>query len=197
MYSKILLSNAFIEFELNRLEKEICDQKKDIQTKTTIVESELVEAKPALEAAHKAVANINKKHLNEVKSIRNPPILFEMTMIAVTTLMGKKVKDWRGMQKVMASRDFIQSILKFDTNKVQEMTRRKINKEFISNEDFTFEKVNETSKVAGPLVLWVRAQVKFAYLLDSVEPMTKEIRALKAKLTADEKEAEEWRGMLI
>ena len=35
----------------------------------------LIEAKPALEAAQKAVSNINKKQLNEIKALRNPPYL--------------------------------------------------------------------------------------------------------------------------
>ena len=59
---------------------------------------------------------------------------------------------------------------------------QKINRDYISNEEFTFERVNKASKVAGPLVLWVKAQTKFADLLDSVEPMTCKIKVIKKKL---------------
>ena len=42
--------------------------------------------------------------------------------------------------------------------------------------------MNKRSKVAGPLVLWVQAQVKFAHLLDQIKPITKEIKKLKSEL---------------
>merc|ERR1719242_2057863 len=54
-----------------------------------------------------------------------------------------------------------------------------------NDEKWTFETVNKASKVAGPLVLWVSSQVKFAHLLDQVEPMTREIQELK--VTMDKK----------
>ncbi len=197
IYSKDLLFDLFVTFKLIKMEKEINNEKKEIESKTAIVESELVEAKPALESAQKAVSNINKKQLNEIKCLKNPPKLIEFTMNAVAVLIGKKIKDWKGMQKLLASNSFIPSILKFDTNKVKEKTRKKLNKCYLSNEDFTFERVNKASKVAGPLVIWVKSQVKFAHLLDSVEPMTKEIKELKVKLNEKELTAEKLKAMLL
>eukprot|EP01083_Nonionella_stella_P096780 272139_1 len=149
-----------------RVSGEVDEEMKRINKRTNDVESELAEAKPALEAAQKAVSNINKKQLNEIKSLKKPPQVVDMTMRAVGTLMGKKIKAWKDVQKMLGSNDFIPAILKFDTNKVKEKTRKKINKDFMSNPDFTFERVNKASKVAGPLVLWVKSQVKMADLLD-------------------------------
>merc|ERR1712228_829863 len=155
------------------------------------VEAELAEAKPALEAAQKAVSNINKKQLNEIKALKKPPQMVEMTMNCVVTLMGKKIKNWKDVQKLLGSNDFIPSILKFDTNSVKEKVRKKIQKNYLSHEDFTFERVNKASKVAGPLVLWVKSQIKFAHLLDSVEPMTREITELKQRLGEKQQQAKE------
>ena len=120
-----------------------------------------------------------------------------MTLNAVTILMNNKVKDWKRMRKVMASRLFIPSILKLDTSEIEEKTRKMIVKEFMSNEDFTFERVNKKSKVAGPLVLWVKAQLKFAELLDYLEPMIKEVRELEAKLEEKEERVEQLKEMLV
>merc|ERR1719242_1510191 len=60
-----------------------------------------------------------------------------------------------------------------------------------NDEKWTFETVNKASKVAGPLVLWVSSQVKFAHLLDQVEPMTREIQELKVSMDAKVKQGEE------
>merc|ERR1719320_2235019 len=106
-------------------------------------------------------------------------------MMAVCTLMGRKIRSWKEVQKMLGDKNFIPMILKFDTNKVSEKVRKKINRRYISNEEFTFERANKASKVAGPLVMWVKAQVKFAHLLDSVEPMTREIRELRAAMIAN------------
>merc|ERR1712154_498001 len=177
--------------EAIRVQGEVDIEMKQINERTQSVEAELAEAKPALEAAQKAVSNINKKQLNEIKVLRNPPKMVEMTLNAVVMMMGKKVKTWKDIQKLLGSNDFIPSILKFDTNKVREKTRKKLQKEYLSKEDFNFERVNKASKVAGPLVLWVQSQIKFAHLLDSVEPMTKEIKELKEKLSVKQKQAKD------
>lgn len=65
----------FVTFKLIELNKEIEHEMKAIELRTVTVEQELAEAKPALEAAQKAVSNINRKQLNEFKRIRNPPKL--------------------------------------------------------------------------------------------------------------------------
>merc|ERR1712228_473785 len=106
--------------EAIKVSGEVEVEMKQINERTANVEAELAEAKPALEAAQKAVSNINKKQLNEIKVLRNPPKMVDFTMRAVAVLMGKK-----------------------------------LNKEYLSNEEFTYERVNKASKVAGPLVLWV------------------------------------------
>merc|ERR1712113_717141 len=127
--------------EAIRVSGEVEIEMKQINERTSAVEAELAEAKPALEAAQKAVSNINKKQLNEIKALKKPPQMVEMTMNCVVTLMGKKIKNWKDVQKLLGSNDFIPSILKFDTNSVKEKVRKKIQKTYLSHEDFTFERV--------------------------------------------------------
>lgn len=259
------------------LQKEIDGEMRCINERTKAVEAELEEAKPTLEAAQKALWSINKKHLNCIKALRNPPKFLEMALNATVAIIGtgksssrwsKKQKEyrhvwidhffkqhlslnfkqvqmllsgyfntmtikyniiipseiikeimryiddgpydnqrrsvktpfiqsyynWRTIQRVIASNDFMPRILKYDTNKMKEKTRKKIKKEFLANPDFTYERVNKSSKVGGPLVLWVKAQIKFAHVLDSVEPMTKEIKELKEMMVQRQGEAEKLQG---
>ena len=62
--------------------------------------------------------------------------------------------------------------------------RKTINKKYIN------EKANRSSKACGPLVQWVYSRVKFARLLDSVEPMQKEIKDLRARLKTKQEQGE-------
>eukprot|EP01084_Bolivina_argentea_P136316 240077_1 len=103
------------------------------------------------------------------------------------TIRIKKIQNWKQVQKMLKSKDFIPKILKFDVNLVTTKIRKKINKNYLSNEHFTFSRVNKASKTAGPLVLWIKSQIKFAHLLDMVEPMKKEIEELKHNLDVKQK----------
>merc|ERR1719295_2008400 len=112
--------------------------------------------------------------------------------------MSKKTKNgWKDVQKILANAHFIPDILQFDTNKVSSKVRDKVIKKYINDEKWTFEAVNKASKVAGPLVLWVKSQVKFAHLLDQVEPMTREIQELKASMDAKVKQGEELTALVV
>eukprot|EP01084_Bolivina_argentea_P022715 42232_1 len=144
--------------EAIKMNGEVEIEMKTINEINANVEAELAEAKPALEEAQRAVSNINKKQLAEIRAFRNPPKMVNFTMRAVATLMGKKIKTWKDVQQMLASNhDFMVSILRFDTNMITQKIRKKLNKDFLSNEEFTFERVNKASKVAGPLVMWVKS----------------------------------------
>merc|ERR1712154_684929 len=47
---------------------------------------------------------------------------------------------------------------------------------YIKHKDFNEERANKASKVAGPLVKWVKSQLKYSELLDIVRPMLKELK---------------------
>merc|ERR1719445_274903 len=97
--------------------------------------------------------------------------------MAVCTLMGKKIKSWKDVQKMLGDKNFIPMILKFDTNKVSEKVRKKINKTYISNEDFTFERINKASKVAEELTATV------AELEAKIEEYKAEYQRMVQKIT--------------
>eukprot|EP01084_Bolivina_argentea_P141294 248304_1 len=188
-----------IETITTRLSNEIGIEMKTINERTANVEAELSEGKIPLKAAQKAVSNINKKQLNEIKAecYRNPPKLIELTFFALFTLMGKKIRRWPDCIKLFAANQFIPSILTFDSSTIESKTRKIMNKKYLTNEQFTFKRINKASKVCGPLVLWIKSQIKYAGLLDSVEPMTVEIRELKEKLNIKQKKQFKYEQMSI
>ena len=61
--------------------------------------------------------------------------------------------------------------------------RAKMEREYLSREEFTYEKVNRASKACGPLVQWVEAQVNYSSILAKVGPLREELAALEDQAT--------------
>merc|ERR1719319_848235 len=160
-----------------RLTNEVHSEIAKINLRAAKVEAELADAKPMMEAAQKLVSSINKRQLDEIRVLKKPPAVVELVCSAVGNVVG----SWRDIQKAMGKSTFIPSMLQFDTMSLKAERRRECVK-YTLRSDFTEERANKASKAAGPLVKWVKSQVRYSELLDVVRPMQKEIRVLKKRL---------------
>ncbi|VEL41620.1 unnamed protein product [Protopolystoma xenopodis] len=52
-------------------------------------------------------------------------------------------------------------------------------KKYLCNPDYSFDKVNRASSACGPMVKWSIAQINYADILQKVEPLRNELRALE------------------
>ena len=52
-------------------------------------------------------------------------------------------------------------------------------KEYLSDPNFSYEKMNHASKACGPLVQWAIAQVGYADVLKRVDPLRAELKVLE------------------
>ena len=148
-----------------------------------------------MEEAKKLVSTISKKQLDEIRVLKKPPAVVELVMSAVAVMLGNKIKSWRDIQKVISNSKFVPSILNFDTMSLKKKTREEVIK-YVKHEDFNEERANKASKVAGPLVKWVKSQVKYSELLDIVRPMQKEIKVLRKKLDKKQKQSKMCRQVI-
>jgi dynein heavy chain 1 len=165
-------------------------QEAEVATRKKVVLEDLAKAEPAVEEAKASVSNIKRQHLTEVRSMNTPPQGVKLALDSVCTLIGHKVNDWKAVQAVVRRDDFIASIINFNNEK--QMTRNlrvKMRNEFLSNPEFTFERVNRASKACGPLVQWVEAQVNFAEILDRVGPLRAEVEQLEEQALQTKAEA--------
>ncbi|PSS05288.1 dynein heavy chain, N-terminal region 1-domain-containing protein [Coniella lustricola] len=172
-----------VQAALEKQEAEVASRKK-------VVLEDLAKAEPAVESAKASVSNIKRQHLTEVRSMNTPPSGVRLALDSVCTLIGHKVSDWKAIQAVVRRDDFIASIINFDNER--QMTRPlriKMRNEFLSNPEFTFERVNRASKACGPLVQWVEAQVNFAEILDRVGPLRAEVDQLEEQALQTKAEA--------
>ena len=173
-----------IAADLEKQEEEVARRKK-------VVNADLAKAEPAVLEAQESVSNIKKQHLTEVRSMGNPPGSVKLALEAVSTLMGHKADSWKAIQAVVRRDDFIANIVGYDNERqMTKSVRMKMENEFLSKEDFTFERVNRASKACGPLVQWVHAQVNYASILDRVGPLREEANQLEEQALQTKAEAQ-------
>ena len=163
-----------------KIQANLDKQEEEVARRKEVVNADLAKAEPAVLDAQEAVGNIKRQHLTEVRSMTNPPAGVKLALEAVCTLLGHKIDGWRTIQALVRRDDFIASIVGYDNER--QMTRghrTKMQNEFLSKDDFTYEKVNRASKACGPLVQWVEAQVNFSAILDRIGPLREEAQQLE------------------
>jgi dynein heavy chain 1 len=155
-------------------------QDKEVASRKEIVMQDLARAEPAVEEAKASVSSIKRQHLTEVRSMNAPPTGVRLALDSVCTLLGHRVSDWKSIQAIVRRDDFIASIINFNNEKqMTKNLRVKMRNDFLSNPEFTYDKVNRASKACGPLVQWVEAQVSYAEILDRVGPLREEVAQLE------------------
>lgn len=165
-------------------------QEEEVAKRKDIVNADLAKAEPAVLDAQESVSNIKRQHLTEVRSMGNPPAGVKLALEAVCTLLGHKIDGWKTIQAIVRKDDFIASIVGYDNERQMMRNHRlKMQNEFLSKEDFTYERVNRASKACGPLVQWVEAQVNFSAILDRIGPLREEAEQLEEEALQTKAEA--------
>ena len=169
----------------------LVEQDRNIEQRRAVVMTDLADAEPAVLDAQAAVSSIKRQHLQEVRTMANPPEAVKLAMESVCTLLGHKIDSWRTVQGIIRRDDFIQRIVNFDTqNQMTRPLRELMKKEFLSRPSYTFETVNRASKACGPLVKWAIAQVRFSEILDKVEPLRNEVQSLEDQADQTKQQAQ-------
>ncbi|KAJ2009178.1 dynein heavy chain [Coemansia thaxteri] len=172
------------------LQAEVAAARAAIAERQRVVGHDLSRAEPAVEEAQRAVSNIKKQHLSEVRTMANPPAGVKLALEAVCALLGHRAGDWKALQAVVRRDDFIASIVGFDTDRhVTRALRAHMRRTFLERAEFTFDAVSRASKACGPLVTWVVAQVEFGDILERVAPLRAEVAQLEADAAASEERA--------
>jgi dynein heavy chain 1 len=175
-----------------QIQTQLAKAEEEIASRRDVVMNDLAAAEPAVLEAQKSVQNIKRQHLTEVRSMGNPPQAVKLALEAVCILLGKKAATWKDIQQAIRGEDFIASIVSFDNERQMTASHRKrMQAEYLSKEDFTFERVNRASKACGPLVQWVAAQVNYSDILDRVGPLRAEVDQLEADAQATKDQAKE------
>ncbi|KAK4574575.1 dynein heavy chain [Recurvomyces mirabilis] len=172
-----------IQAALEKQEREVAERKE-------VVLSDLAKAEPAVLEAQRSVSNIKKQQLTEVRSMQNPPAGVKLALESVCTLLGHRATDWKSIVGIVRREDFIASIVNYDNERQMTPQHRvRMRNDYLSKEEFTFERANRASKACGPLVQWVEAQVNYSEILDRIGPLREEVGQLEEEALQTKAEA--------
>ena len=59
--------------------------------------------------------SIKRQHLQEVKTLANPPAAVKLAIESICVLLGEGELDWRSLRQVIMRENFISTIVNFDT----------------------------------------------------------------------------------
>ena len=169
-----------------------------VNNKKKVIEDKLYSVKPLIKKAKESVLGIKKSHIDELRALRSPPkIVQKVIHCGLYFIYGIKTtnKDkWQDIRKNVTFK-FVQSILDYDTlqllNEDGYAKMKYIYDHFFIDPEFTFERANIASKVAGPLISFIDSQIKYAQVLGEVKPLIDEIDKLKDEVLESEAKMKE------
>jgi dynein heavy chain len=143
-------------------------------------DEELAKCLPALEAANRALAQLEKKEIAEIKAYVTPPPIVGKVMEAVMVCL-KEGTTWAEAKKVLADPNFMDRLVKYDKDNITPKILAGMEK-YTGQPDFDVDFVFTKSAAASKLCSWVRALESYAKSLKIVEPKRERKRYAEEKL---------------
>eukprot|EP01083_Nonionella_stella_P032504 88977_1 len=126
--------------------------------------------------------DIPKTIINDIIEWTDPSSIVLQPVYCVKPVATNRYKcSWKSIQKMLRKFMLIRMMLRFDPSLIKENTRKRIEDVYLSKKEFNADKANKVSKVAGPMVLWVKAHVRFAALVNTVGSVERQVEALNRK----------------
>ena len=153
-------------------------------------ELELAKCKPALEDAERAISELSKNDITELKSFQNPPAAVVLALRCVFTYLGHVMKqefEWNWAKGIMSDTRFLDKIKTYDNKNISPQILAKI-KALIQNDQFNIADMTVKSRVAGGLAKWCKATADFSDAWKIIKPKEQKQRELQEKLQIAESE---------
>nr|XP_026693267.1 cytoplasmic dynein 2 heavy chain 1-like isoform X1 [Ciona intestinalis] len=169
--------------EMEGLKQKAAEERINIDKRKKAIDIELSEVQPLINAAQKAVGNINPKTLSEIRALRMPPDVIRDILEGVLRLMGIFDTTWVSMKSFLAKRGIKEDIINFEARRISPDIRTSV-QELLESNSRSFEPKNaqRASNAAAPLAEWVKANVKYSEVLEKIEPLEKEQNKLQRNL---------------
>jgi len=172
------------------------DEAAVIDTEKQVIDAQLLEAKPALDEADNALKAITAKDIGVLKQLKQPPNLIQRLFDCVLILLRIPVQpsaavevkgvlqlkdSWKEALPVMAQSGFLDSILKFDRDKINDEDVELLHP-YLTAEDFTYDAARKASGSVAGLCTWIKAMVTYTYIAKVVKPKMAEQKVAEARL---------------
>lgn len=141
-------------------------------------------ALPTLNAAKKALSELDSKMITEVKGFTtiSPAVL--MVVQCVSLLLGDNKKEWKDIKKVTLNNvgEFMNKLMNYDVKKVKEAVWKKARDNFINKPEFEPDAIKQSSVAAATLAVWCASCSKYQAIVKEVVPKQEKLASAKATL---------------
>mmetsp|Transcript_41826 Transcript_41826/g.82044 ORF Transcript_41826/g.82044 Transcript_41826/m.82044 type:complete len:4055 (+) Transcript_41826:307-12471(+) len=169
--------------EVSALQKVLAVEEKNLNARKKEINAELTDVQPILDSAKEAVSGIKKDNLNEIRALRMPPPVIAHVLEGVLTLLNQQDLSWSSMRGFLAKPSAKEEIINFDAESIAPSTLKKVAALLDKKaESFEADKVKRVSVAAAPLAAWVKANVKYGTVLNSIAPLRAEFASATTKL---------------
>lgn len=173
--------------EMEQLKQQQSEERVKLEKRKKAIDIELSEIEPLIRESKKAVGNIRPETLSEIRALRAPPDTIRDILEGVLRLMGVFDTSWGSMRSFLAQRGVREDIQSFDARRISPDIRESV-RELLEKNGRSFEPqtAKRASIAAAPLAAWVKANVKYSYVLEKIGPLEKEQNMLKRNLEHSE-----------
>eukprot|EP00026_Physarum_polycephalum_P005054 Phypoly_transcript_05080.p1 GENE.Phypoly_transcript_05080~~Phypoly_transcript_05080.p1 ORF type:complete len:670 (+),score=133.24 Phypoly_transcript_05080:248-2011(+) len=174
--------------ERKKLQEALETQRKVLEEQKHELMAQLGDVEQALAQARVQVSGMTKQHLEELRSMNNPPAIVKFCLEAVAMLIVPNEShpmSWENIRKLTRRDDFIQNVLDFDglkQNLVSTIATIKAN--YLSQPNFTKKAVEYASRACGPLMGWLEAQIQLGEMMSQNAPLFNKLKELQAEYDA-------------
>lgn len=199
------------ELEIDKIEayktKEIVEeearivenQANEIKMLQREAQDSLNEAIPALEHAQEAVNTLNQAFIAELKTVKEPTELVEMTFKAVAILLEERPNfdkiTWADCKKMLAT-NFFSKLKSYDKESIPPKIITALDRFIKKYPNFTPEIVKKSSEAGKSLCEWVRAIHTYTHVVQKIEPLKKNLAIMNDKFNKADVELKEKQAML-
>ncbi|OQR67050.1 cytoplasmic dynein 2 heavy chain 1-like [Tropilaelaps mercedesae] len=173
--------------EMQTLQKKMVVENKKLEQRKKEIDAELSEIEPLINQAKAAVGGIRSESLSEIRSLRAPPDVIRDILEGVLSLMDVNDLSWVSMKSFLSKRGVKDEIMNFDAHQITPDIRQNV-EALLQKRASSFDPKNakRASAAAAPLADWVRANVKYAAVLQKIEPLEREQAKLMENLRSSQ-----------
>ena len=145
--------------EVAMLKKQQAIDEVEMKSRRGGVEAELAEVQPMIDAARKAVGQIKKDNIDEIRSLKMPPEAIRDVLEGVLTVLNQQDTSWNNMKKFLGQKSVRDDIIEYDARKITPEIRSKVDK-LLAQKGNSFQEavIYRVSVAAAPLAAWVKVR---------------------------------------
>ncbi|KAL5105240.1 Dynein heavy chain 10 axonemal [Taenia crassiceps] len=160
---------------------EVAAQQKVITKEKGEAENALAEALPALEAAKRALDELEKADVTEFRAFATPPKPVQLVGECLCHVMSAAEISWKSARGLMADANFIGTLQTMDCEAIPQKNINAI-KDLLSKRGIGYEEVRAASKAGGGFFKFILSVIGFYDVAKMIRPKRERVRALEREL---------------